>query len=207
MYQGQSRVPGRLPSAECAVAQECVAKLLLSECLPKQVSDSRLRLSPFTEHAKVMLTKTINAAAGLVNGCRGVVEGFTSQTNLPIVRFTSGVSEVIKHEEFTVRVADAALASRRQLPLTLAWAISIHKSQGLAFDAAVLDLARVFEFGQAYVALSRVRSLDGLFLRRPLPVPSTRTWGFSAPSSLVLADPRVLAFYESMTASELSSVE
>lgn len=137
-----------------------------------------------------MLTKTISAASGLVNGCRGVVQGFTSQTNLPIVKFSSGATEIVRHEEFSVRVGDATLAARRQLPLTLAWAISIHKSQGLAFDAAVLDLSRAFEFGQAYVALSRVRSLEGLFLRRKLPTGRV---------GIVLADPRVLEFYEAIS--------
>ncbi|GAB9463668.1 hypothetical protein Gpo141_00001118 [Globisporangium polare] len=135
--------------------------------------------------AHVMLTKTINPSSGLVNGSRGVVQGFTPQTNLPIVRFSNGATEIIQHEEFPVHVADTVLASRRQLPLTLAWAISIHKSQGLAFDSAVLDLSRVFEFGQAYVALSRVRSLEGLRLRSRL-----RT------SNLLLADSKVLDFYQ-----------
>ncbi|TMW67775.1 hypothetical protein Poli38472_007447 [Pythium oligandrum] len=139
------------------------------------------------KHARVMLIKTINPASGLVNGCRGVITGFTPQTQLPIVRFSNGLTEIVRQEDFPVRVADSLLASRRQLPLTLAWAISIHKSQGLSFPSAVVDLSRVFEFGQAYVALSRVRSLEGLRLRTRLDA-----------RSLVLADQRVLRFYEEM---------
>lgn len=137
----------------------------------------------------MLLIKTLNAARGLVNGSRGIVEGFTPQTKLPIVRFSNGVSEIIGQEEFSVSVADTVLASRRQLPLALAWAISIHKSQGLSFDGAVLDLSRVFEFGQAYVALSRVRSLDGLRLRARIR---------DRIGSGALADERVVAFYASM---------
>ncbi|KAJ0412157.1 hypothetical protein ATCC90586_005770 [Pythium insidiosum] len=120
------------------------------------------------KNARVMLIKTINPTTGLVNGCRGIVTGFTPQTHLPIVRFSNGSTEVVQQEDFPVRVADTVLASRRQLPLALAWAISIHKSQGLAFPDAVVDLSRVFEYGQAYVALSRVRSLEGLRLRSRL---------------------------------------
>ncbi|RLN68356.1 hypothetical protein BBJ28_00002239, partial [Nothophytophthora sp. Chile5] len=145
------------------------------------------------KNARVLLIKTLHAARGLVNGSRGVVEGFTPQTNLPIVRFSNGVTEIIGQEDFPVRVADTVLASRRQLPLVLAWAISIHKSQGLSFDAAVLDLSRVFEFGQAYVALSRVRSLEGLRLRARI---REQPGGGAAG---LLADSRVLAFYEAIS--------
>uniref|UniRef100_H3GS12 ATP-dependent DNA helicase n=1 Tax=Phytophthora ramorum TaxID=164328 RepID=H3GS12_PHYRM len=139
------------------------------------------------ENARVLLIKTLSATRGLVNGSRGIVQGFTPQSNLPIVRFSNGVTEIIGQEDFSVRVADTVLASRRQLPLALAWAISIHKSQGLSFDAAVLDLSRVFEFGQAYVALSRVRSLEGLRLRVRVRENGGR-----------LADTRVVDFYEAM---------
>ncbi|KAL4150692.1 hypothetical protein PRNP1_010089 [Phytophthora ramorum] len=139
------------------------------------------------KNARVLLIKTLSATRGLVNGSRGIVQGFTPQSNLPIVRFSNGVTEIIGQEDFSVRVADTVLASRRQLPLALAWAISIHKSQGLSFDAAVLDLSRVFEFGQAYVALSRVRSLEGLRLRVRVRENGGR-----------LADTRVVDFYKAM---------
>ncbi|KAE9303023.1 hypothetical protein PF001_g13740 [Phytophthora fragariae] len=142
------------------------------------------------KNARVLLIKTLSPVRGLVNGSRGIVEGFTPQSNLPIVRFSNGVTEIIGLEEFTVSVADTVLASRRQLPLALAWAISIHKSQGLSFDAAVLDLSRVFEFGQAYVALSRVRSLEGLRLRARV---RDKNGG------RLLADARVVDFYESIS--------
>ncbi|KAE9013056.1 hypothetical protein PR002_g14636 [Phytophthora rubi] len=142
------------------------------------------------KNARVLLIKTLSPVRGLVNGSRGIVEGFTPQSNLPIVRFSNGVTEIIGQEEFTVSVADTVLASRRQLPLALAWATSIHKSQGLSFDAAVLDLSRVFEFGQAYVALSRVRSLEGLRLRARV---RDKNGG------RLLADARVVDFYESIS--------
>ncbi|ETV82481.1 hypothetical protein H257_05105 [Aphanomyces astaci] len=118
--------------------------------------------------ARVMLTKNLSVAAGLVNGSRGEVVGFASGTNLPIVRFDHGVTHPILKEGFSVVANHTVVANRQQLPLTLAYAISIHKSQGLTFDNAVLHLGKVFEYGQAYVALSRLSSLAGLTLASPL---------------------------------------
>ncbi|CAN0099238.1 unnamed protein product, partial [Discosporangium mesarthrocarpum] len=76
------------------------------------------------------------------------------------------------------------VASRRQLPITLAWALSIHKSQGMSLDLASVCLTHSFEYGQAYVALSRVRSLQGLSIT-----------GTVDPSK-IRAHPKVVAYYQ-----------
>lgn len=113
--------------------------------------------------AQVMFVK--NAADGTyVNGTRGTIDGFEDETGWPQVRTFGG--DLItampvdwKHDDNgTVR------ATVTQVPLRLAWAITIHKSQGMTLDTAEIDLSDAFEPGMGYVALSRVRALNGLKL-------------------------------------------
>eukprot|EP00064_Thunnus_orientalis_P022492 superscaffoldBa00007613_g22690 len=162
---------------------------------------------------QVMLTKNLDVARGLVNGARGVVVAFESgKHGLPHVRFLCGVTEVLKPERWVFKSGGGIHLSRQQLPLKLAWAISIHKSQvnkgsitqcigynshtniretnahqisGMTLDCVEISLARVFESGQAYVALSRARTLEGL-----------RVMDFDP--SVVRADPDVLLFYRKL---------
>ncbi|XP_071984807.1 ATP-dependent DNA helicase PIF1 isoform X2 [Engystomops pustulosus] len=113
--------------------------------------------------AQVMLTKNLDVGRGLVNGARGVVVGFEGTGRpLPKVRFLCGATEVMKPERWVIKGQGGVFLSRQQLPLKLAWAISIHKSQGMTLDCVEISLSRVFECGQAYVALSRARNLEGL---------------------------------------------
>lgn len=124
--------------------------------------------------ARVMFTKN-DSAGRFVNGTLGVVEGFSSigikdafeeenVSTFPIVRCRNGKTICAEPLEWTIEGEGGPRARISQIPLRLAWALTVHKSQGMSLDAASMDLSRVFEFGQGYVALSRVRSLSGLFL-------------------------------------------
>uniref|UniRef100_A0A671XWH3 ATP-dependent DNA helicase PIF1 n=1 Tax=Sparus aurata TaxID=8175 RepID=A0A671XWH3_SPAAU len=144
------------------------------------------RLIQLKVGAQVMLTKNLDVTRGLVNGARGVVVAFESgKHGLPRVRFLCGVTELLKPERWVFKSGGGVHLSRQQLPLKLAWAISIHKSQGMTLDCVEISLARVFESGQAYVALSRARSLEGL-----------RVMDFDP--RVVRADPDVLVFYKKL---------
>ncbi|MBF4488910.1 AAA family ATPase [Psychrobacter sp. N25K4-3-2] len=84
---------------------------------------------------------------------------------MPVVRLNSGREVIAEPEEWMIEDETGdVLASYEQVPLCLAWAITIHKSQGMTLDAAEIDLSRTFELGQGYVALSRLKSLSGLQL-------------------------------------------
>ncbi len=124
-------------------------------------------LSPETLHLKVgaavMFTKN-NPKEGFVNGTLGVVEAFDQHHTHPIVRTRSGRRIEVEPMDWVVEENGTIRARITQLPLRLAWAITVHKSQGMSLDEAVMDLGDVFEFGQGYVALSRVRRLSGLHL-------------------------------------------
>jgi ATP-dependent DNA helicase PIF1 len=112
--------------------------------------------------AEVMFVAN-NFGAGFVNGSRGRVLDFDDDT--PIVQLQAGNREIrVEPHSWTLTEDGAERARVTQLPLRLAWAITIHKSQGMSLDGAMIDLRRSFTYGMGYVALSRVRSLEGLYL-------------------------------------------
>ncbi len=113
--------------------------------------------------AVVMCTKN-NPKERFVNGTLGVVTDFEEFSGNPIIKTKRGNSIVVTPMDWTVEENGKIRAQITQIPLRLAWAITVHKSQGMSMDAAVMDLSQVFEFGQGYVALSRVRRLSGLYL-------------------------------------------
>jgi ATP-dependent exoDNAse (exonuclease V) alpha subunit len=99
-----------------------------------------------------------------VNGSLGVIVGFEPLLNYPIVQLRSGKEITIGLETWELRDGDKKRASITQIPLRLAWAITVHKSQGMTLDAARIDLRKAFVEGMGYVALSRVKRLDSLSL-------------------------------------------
>lgn len=115
------------------------------------------------EGAVVIGTKNI-PALGLNNGTLGTVIGFERGTNSPLIETHDGRTLTIAPVDWAVEEHGKVRASISQVPLRLAWAITVHKSQGMSLDAAAIDLSRAFEYGQGYVALSRVRALEGLYV-------------------------------------------
>lgn len=111
--------------------------------------------------AKVMFTKN-NPTEKYMNGTLGEIIEFKNTT--PVVKTHNGELIEVEEMEWTVEEDGKVKARLAQIPLRLAWAITIHKSQGMSLDGAIMDLSRVFEYGQGYVALSRVRTLKGIYL-------------------------------------------
>lgn len=129
---------------------------LIKGCLSPEVLSLRVG-------AAVMCTKN-NREKDFANGTLGTVTAFEGGTGHPIVTLRDGRVVTISPMDWVVEENGVIKASITQIPLRLAWAITIHKSQGMSLDAAVMDLAQVFEYGQGYVALSRIKNLDGLYL-------------------------------------------
>lgn len=143
--------------------------------------------------ARVMFTKNGDL---WVNGTLGVVEIISAsgiQVRLDdlnvLVTVPRETWEVTRFRIIDGKVVENVIGTFKQFPLTLAWAVTIHKSQGLTFDKLILDLGKeAFAFGQVYVALSRARSLDGIKLLRPI-----------HPFDIKV-DPRVAQFYKKIAA-------
>lgn len=99
-----------------------------------------------------------------VNGSIGVVVDFEPHTDYPVVEFQNGKEVTMSPDTWELRDGDKKRASISQIPLRLAWAITVHKSQGMTLDAARIDLRKAFVEGMGYVALSRVKNVNNLYL-------------------------------------------
>jgi ATP-dependent DNA helicase PIF1 len=99
-----------------------------------------------------------------VNGSLGTVKGFDTDTKYPIIELNNGKKIVVQPDTWELLDGDRRRASITQLPIRLAWAITVHKSQGMTLDGARVDLSKAFVEGMGYVALSRVKNLDSLTL-------------------------------------------
>jgi len=141
--------------------------------------------------ALVMCLANLDIDSGICNGSQGVIVNFVQGTNsvmYPIVRFLNGVTMQISPKIY--QHGDYPRIGIEQLPLRLAWAFTIHKSQGITLEIAEMDLgSNVFEYGQSYVGLSRVRSIEGLYLS-----------GFNPQK--IKTNPTVTSFYKVITKDE-----
>ncbi len=179
-----------LTSATKEFSMSSKGKDFLIEGLKRScLAPERLRLK---EGARVMFVKN-NYEVGFVNGTLGVVTGFNTFGE-PVVRTVGGKLISVVPMSWSIEEEGKIKAEITQLPLRLAWAITVHKSQGMSLDAMEVDLSKSFVKGMGYVALSRVRSLSGMKLL-----------GFNTMSLEV--DPSVLEFDEELKEVSDTAVE
>ena len=132
---------------------------------------------------RVMLLINYDFEKGLINGSCGEVKEISEDYIL--VYFDNGQCAKITRHDFEFYNNEKLIALRRQFPLRLAYGITIHKSQGMSLDKLVVDCSRIFEKGQAYVALSRIKTLNGLYLHNFNP-------------AKVMVDNTVVEFYKNL---------
>jgi len=142
--------------------------------------------------SQVMCIKNLDQSAGIVNGSQGKVIGFNDKSE-PIVRFfyNDVVRTIQKYSWISDKHADNGLC---QIPLILSWAITIHKAQGITLEYAMVNIgSNIFEYGQTYVALSRVKSLEGLYIK-------------SINFEKIKANPVVIDYYTSLNKTVLNTI-
>lgn len=138
---------------------------------------------------KVMLLINLDFNKGLINGSTGEVLEISQniEDEHILVKFDNGVEQAIPKNTFEAYRDGEVVVSREQYPLRLAYGITIHKSQGMTLDNLIVDCNRIFECGQVYVALSRITSLKGLYLKAFSP-------------QKVRSNPEVVEFYKNLRA-------
>jgi DNA replication protein DnaC len=154
--------PLEIFKADDSFSDEAQMTLLNKDCLA--VASLQLKRG-----AQVMLLKNINTAKGQGNGTMAVVTDFVTNfetgERAPKVVCANGSTLVLEMESWEIAVKGRVVARRRQFPLLLAWALTIHKCQGLTLEQADITAQGIFEDSQLYVAVSRVKTLTGLRLR------------------------------------------
>lgn len=129
-----------------------------------------IRNAPFNDTlvlkqgAQVMCIANLDVSNGVCNGSTGIILHFEEKTGLPVVKFHNGSTRIIKWHVWNSETIKHL--SIHQIPLVTAWAITIHKAQGASLDLVEVDVGNsIFAYGQTYVALSRVKTLEGLYLK------------------------------------------
>jgi len=165
-------------------------KYILEKYIKSSIVPETLQLC---KGAQVMLLFNLDIASGLANGSRGIVTNFDN--DLPIVKFNNGKEMIIDYHDWDIEDDGKKQMRIVQIPLKLAWVITIHKSQSMSLDIAEIELSRCFEYGQAYVALSRIKTLDGLSIINDIDFDK------------LIAHPKSLEYYENLSAIKDNTVD
>lgn len=163
-YDLDYQVYKKVYSLEDKIKKSCNAPVTLELCKGSQV----------------MLLYNMDFDSKLVNGSRGIVTGFCNDN--PVVKFLDGQVRTIPRKVWEIEEDNELVITVSQIPLKLAYATTVHKSQGATIDYAEVNMEGIFEYGQAYVALSRVKSLAGLTIKNFDP-------------TVIKSHPKVVEFY------------